>query len=484
MSMNNIVWSKKSYCWSQKVKMMKNMRIYFVGMLMAILLGYVTGCSKGEDQDGIDINGQGPMPDGDYYVAPWGNDTNSGSFEKPWATWQKAVTVAVPGDIIYIRNGVYKPSKFAYPGETPILDGSLLSPKDGWIQGMTIEYAQFLHFKGLTVRNMHQEGSGSQAMGIAAASCANLTFENITVHDIDGRGFNYWGGAWNEWDGADAPYKYDTTRWINCDAYNLCDALSSNPGNAADGWKCHNYQNNVLYWYGCRAWNYSDDGFDPSGSGVRIFDHCWAMSTDKYVEFGMEGNGFKTSATWASLWPDPPKENLVVTKNCIAAFCEGVGFYNGLEGDIYNNALYLNNASYRNYIGFESLNKQPYARTDAYFNNIAFGSTSKQDAMDPVYEVAIYRPSIYTESNNTWKATMKSDDWPGWEDSDSLNITIDDFMSVDPSELISPRQADGSLPEIKFLKPAKGSDLIDAGVDVGLSYKGSKPDIGAFEYDE
>lgn len=45
----------------------------------------------------------------------------------------------------------------------------------------------------------------------------------------------------------------------------------------------------------------------------------------------------------------------------------------------------------------------------------------------------------------------------------------------------APRQADGSLPEIDFLHLAKGSDLIDAGVETGLPFFGEAPDLGAFE---
>ena len=44
------------------------------------------------------------------------------------------------------------------------------------------------------------------------------------------------------------------------------------------------------------------------------------------------------------------------------------------------------------------------------------------------------------------------------------------------------RQADGSMPNLRFLKLATGSDLINAGVNVGLPYVGTAPDIGAFEY--
>jgi hypothetical protein len=46
---------------------------------------------------------------------------------------------------------------------------------------------------------------------------------------------------------------------------------------------------------------------------------------------------------------------------------------------------------------------------------------------------------------------------------------------------VGPRQPDGSLPAIDFLKLAPGSHLIDAGVDVGLPYNGPAPDLGWFE---
>jgi hypothetical protein len=37
------------------------------------------------------------------------------------------------------------------------------------------------------------------------------------------------------------------------------------------------------------------------------------------------------------------------------------------------------------------------------------------------------------------------------------------------------------LPDVDFLHLASGSDLIDGGVDVGLDFDGSAPDLGAFE---
>lgn len=60
-------------------------------------------------------------------------------------------------------------------------------------------------------------------------------------------------------------------------------------------------------------------------------------------------------------------------------------------------------------------------------------------------------------------------------------ITAEDSVSLDESQLMAPRQANGDLTEIDFLRLAPNSDAIDAGVDVGLPFEGAAPDLGAFE---
>jgi MYXO-CTERM domain-containing protein len=78
-----------------------------------------------------------------------------------------------------------------------------------------------------------------------------------------------------------------------------------------------------------------------------------------------------------------------------------------------------------------------------------------------------------------------------------LNITpkVSDFLSTtDPSvsgtgatietssPALGPRQADGSLPNVDFMKLAAGSQMIDKGTDVQLPFVGAAPDLGAYEY--
>ncbi|MCX6028766.1 MAG: hypothetical protein NT169_05630 [Chloroflexi bacterium] len=57
-----------------------------------------------------------------------------------------------------------------------------------------------------------------------------------------------------------------------------------------------------------------------------------------------------------------------------------------------------------------------------------------------------------------------------------------DFRSLAADLAAAPRQADGSLPPNDFARLVADSDLIDKGVDVGLPYFGSAPDLGAFEW--
>jgi hypothetical protein len=60
-------------------------------------------------------------------------------------------------------------------------------------------------------------------------------------------------------------------------------------------------------------------------------------------------------------------------------------------------------------------------------------------------------------------------------------ITSADFTSTDDAAAYGPRKSNGELPDIEYMHLADGSDLIDAGVDVGLAYSGDLPDLGCFE---
>ena len=470
-----------------------------------------------------------------YYVAPsGGSDSYSGTISQPWATWQKAFNTAIAGDTVYFRGGTWTPSiygylklwpedgigysgtaenpicYFNYPGETPILDCRNIAPEYGNINsGIDIIEAAYIKFKGLTIRNLYGRTNPILAVAIGATDCFNLTFENMTVHDISGRGYFYISGAWRTGENESAVSLWeneaDTLRFINCDAYNLCDSVSDDPGNASDGWWCAGYRDGYFSWYGCRAWHYTDDGIDSFGSQTRVIDNCWVMGTRKYIgvdiESGFEGNGMKMAGC---RYEPAEDEYKVIITNSIAAYCNlnetagtqgSVGFYinlySGANGNYQQNALLYNNTAYNCATGFQDLVIESEFTTSRenkfYRNNISAYGASSGYGYDPLYEVNIAYPSVYEESNNTWVATQLTGgaSWPGWTYNPAVTVTNSDFASVDSSQIRLPRKPDGSLPDITFLTLAKGSDLIDAGINVGLPYYGSGPDIGYSEvYDE
>jgi hypothetical protein len=63
-----------------------------------------------------------------------------------------------------------------------------------------------------------------------------------------------------------------------------------------------------------------------------------------------------------------------------------------------------------------------------------------------------------------------------------LSVSASGFVSLDPALAQAPRNADYSLPTNDFARLAAGSDLIDAGINVGLPFNGAAPDLGAYEY--
>ena len=336
---------------------------------------------------------------GRYYVATSGNDSNPGTFTQPWATWQKAFNEAKPGDTVYFRGGVYYSTSpnvinphawpkgighsgtaenpicyFGYPGEWPVLDCVLHcnSPNIEYNQAINLSYVEHIHFKDFEVRNVLQCDSVISG-GISATYSRNLTFEHIILHEIAQRGFYILGGAWlthyEDGDTDRKPYwdtPYDTTRFINCDVYNLMDSISAtgnpprwDPGNGADAWKTVHYRGNYISWTGCRAWNFSDDGWDPSSvnGAIRVWDNCWVMASNKYYDPGAswitERNGIKIAGTTKDMnWNPDPNINYAVVTNCLAVYCT-LGFVE-LDGDTRwrNNTLFYNNTAFRNGIGF------------------------------------------------------------------------------------------------------------------------------------
>ncbi len=426
---------------------------------------------------------------GSYYVAPWGDDNDDGSYEAPWATWSKAFTSTdvQPGDTVYFRGGVYSNTVgetgititrdgtetdtlkyWAYPGEKPILDCSnVTSASTNLNRGINAGSVDYVHFKGLTLRNVWTFDETDEAVGWSISG-SHTVIENCTVYNTHGRGFRT-GSASNE------------IHFINCDSYNHCDSLNTDdlPGNDGYGWFIENTSNPTgsVYLKGCRAWNCGDDGFSCYNIGYIEFDNCWSFKNGQ-LQGG--GHGFKLGFSPGTI-VNAILRRLV--KNCVATYNRHTGFNSNDNNDspvnymnLYNNIAYRNYdfsddfaSSARGFILYNTADSDAEELKRVLRNNISYGNTV--NAGDENIDV---NGSEYTHSNNTW-------DIP-------LTLTDADFVSLDTTGITAPRQADGSLPDNacynNFLKLSDASQAINRGIDVGLPYSGDAPDLGPFEWDD
>jgi hypothetical protein len=447
------------------------------------------GCDNGEC-DGEETCSTCPVDCGfcveeaDYYVSPDGDDTADGSIDHPWQTWGKAFQTAQAGDLVYFRDGVYFSASdnlggergfnsgtvddpirfFSYPGETPILDCSLHDTTGaGYNTGIAMWHVEHIHLRGLHVRNVLQGHVDVNAVGVALWDVGYVTLENMVVYNVEGEA------------NVVADY-YGIIRYINCDAYNLNDALRSAvppaPGTAGqNGAGFHQglhsdipgAEDAQLFYYGCRAWDFSDNGFAGTSVGYVEYDSCWAF--DGGLLYG-EGCGFKYASTYSG--DNNTLDHARLIKNCIGAMNGAYGFSPNNTGDEPLNGHYYNNFAYHNGYkftgrpwghGFVIMN---YGGTEPMPNEMYANNISYDNELGDVHS-----GNFYYHEYNSW-------DLP-------LGVSGEDFVSLDVSELRRRRKANGDLPNIDFGRLVADSYLVDKGRNVGLPFSGNAPELGCFE---
>jgi hypothetical protein len=422
----------------------------------------------------------------EYYVATTGSDSAAGTMAAPWATLQKAANTAVGGDTVWIRGGTYMittPANsgaginfsksgtatapinyFAYQGEVPKFDfTNLVISTTGYTMGFVVT-GSYLHFKGLEICCVPMNTSSNNGISVSG-SAAYDTFELLNMHNNNGNGIfvgNKSGGG---------------HLILNCDSHDNYDPNSSQgQGQNADGFGVH-YQTSgaTTIVRGCRAWWNSDDGYDLINQEVPVtVENSWAF-LNGYADYGNtnpaqgNGNGFKMGSSKTGI-------RHLVQQN-VAWKNKASGFYaNHSTG---GNTWY-NNTSFQNGTQYNMLASSFDSSGNVTGTIILTGSLAH-----------IMRNNIGFPNNNS---NMMGVDtmFNSWD----LNITPanSDFASVtDPSVnmkgmgiegmgAMGPRQADGSLPNIDFMRLSATSRMIDKGTDVMLPYVGAAPDLGAYEY--
>jgi hypothetical protein len=362
----------------------------------------------------------------DYYISPSGSDSNSGSSTLPWKTIQKAANLVNPGDTVYLKGGTYyQYTRFERGGSSS--SGVTFTTQNGEIAVLD---------GSLVAPNPPDPWAGRN--GVVAIYTNYLTFKNIEITKSAVQGIVLY-GSYNIFDhvtshdnylnGLGANGSYNT--FIYTKFYNNLGDSSENAGNV-DGFAFSTGSNNTVRY--SEAYNNSDDGFDFWQSKNNLIEYCishdngWGLNNTHG-----DGNGFKLGGNDGA--GGTAGGNNTVRNNVAYG-----NWFNGFDTNYGAGNLLYNNTGYLNYRGGVGGDFRTYSFSNTLKNNISYNN--RNDLENP-----------YISNNNTW----------------DLSISDPKFISTDSTSPL-------------FLRLQAASSVIDRGVNLGLPFNGTAPDLGAYEY--
>jgi hypothetical protein len=400
-------------------------------------------------------------PLAEIYVSTSGSDSNTGTLSSPFYSLSKAVSYAAAGTVIYMRGGTYNYTEtvnltavgtetnpiqiIPYENEKPVLNYSNWKPATETIRGAArgikvTMTAQYWYLKGLEICYAPDNGVKSEG--------GHITFEQCVFHH-NGDGGLQIGLNKDTYSSNPDPDHYAAYNYVkNCDAYRNADPATSYEN--ADGFSCKLYAGKGNYFFGCRAWENCDDGWDLYQTDYAIvIENCWAWHNGDPSQWGFssfngDGNGFKLGGD-STYCP-------VTMKNCVAFDCN----YGTTVAFAYNN------------------NTAPITLYNCLAFNSGYSYKLKQ-AGNILTNCVDFRCTRPAPKDISTSSVMTNDSWTL-----GLAASASDFASILTSDALASRQSDGSLP-LKFARLVNTSILINKGVNVGIPYLGSAPDLGAYE---
>lgn len=418
-----------------------------------------------------------------YYVAPDGDDsTADGSASSPFFELQKAVDLALPGDTIYMMPGTYPYSKrinISAAGEKlngkimliakdgrAVLDFSAMSVADA-NQGIRLT-GSYWHIYGIDICNAGDNGMLIERNKPTGGNYNDIKANTTQGHDNIIENCRFYRNADT---GLQMKNLAENNLVINCDSYYNADPDHGD----ADGYAVKISHGTGNYFYGCRAWANSDDGWDgfiKSAGGfpddiTTTLECCWAFENG-YLEDGSvsngNGNGFKMGS-------DQGRNNMVLNR-CVA--------YNNLNKGFDQNhntgSMILTNCSAYSTKDTSGKSRFTYRLDEPVAPGKQIVLTNCVAISDGI---ADRKKSAYAP-HSVIGTTVTTD----------LNTLPSDYVSVEGSALTAERNADGSLPDTDFMRIAPGNmRLIDAGTQyacfpgqshhtIGIEYEGEAPDLG------
>jgi|GEM_PF-844030 len=284
-----------------------------------------------------------------------------------------------------------------------------------------MEATSYFVIDGLEVKN-----AGNYGFQVYNAN--NNTFKNCYTHH---HGYDATWGSGIAFEGGGSGHLVQ-----NCkSAYGQAEGNAD--GFALDGGASATFEN-------CDAWHNADDGFDAWDGGVSTFTDCraWHNGHDENGTVTGNGNGFKLGGDTATGDGGHTLERCIAFKN---SGDSGRGF----DDNNADNAITFHNCTaWDNDVGWR-VNVQGVAHV--LRNCIEYQNTTAYDSM-----------ANADDQYNTWNLSINDPDWA------DVSLTND--------------SKEGPANESTFMTLNSTSSCIDAGTDVGLSYNGSDPDLGAIEY--
>ncbi len=411
------------------------------------------------------------------YVATDGNDTADGTISAPLATLPAAYKLVASGDTVYFRGGTYyitdsqvmgysepyacvfmlakagtaqkRTCFMGYPGERPVFDFSALQ-LDGQHRFAAFYLgADYLHLRNFDIVGVPVRITGhTQSECVSARKGSYCIVENIAMHDGMAIGYYQTEGSNN--------------LVLNCDAYNNYDSYSEGTyGGNVDGFGCHvtkeRFTGNVFR--NCRAWRNSDDGYDLINCFAPVeFDHCFAFyngyqpTADPYntttFQSAGDGNGLKAGGYGMSAsttkFPNPVPQHYI--HHCVAYKNKSNGIYSNHH--LAGNRWEYNSAGQNQRYNYSMVNRKSVDEVvdvDGY-NHILTNNVSWHDNGKHLTQCDMNSSTL---TNNSFGPT-------------SVAVGSSSFVSVNPSDLFAPRDAEGNLPDIYFMVGKQGSAIAEA----------------------
>lgn len=418
-----------------------------------------------------------------YYASPNGSG-NGLSYASSTSFASGVSKLQAPGDTLYLLGGTYEFSdKFSinkqgsaskriviagYPGEQVLLD---FHKVPYGTRGITIHAdALYIHIRDLAIA-----WSGKNNLYCEGSYCL---FERLDIYGSADTGCQMKKGGNNVILNVDSHDNFD---------YKTMSGSTANFGGNADGFADKQFTGAGNHYIGCRAWNNSDDGWDffqrVSNSNTVIENCICYVNGAPYYDMTQNPRALTTDKAWfdskvGTQMTDRYGNTITITLDKYPCQGNGNGFKMG--GQYTNhNILIHHSLAVGNYArGFDQNNNGGSMwvyNNSAYLNNYNYGFTT-------AYGTNYMRNNISLSGKNadSYKSqTVAANDHNSWNT--GFSCSASDFQTLDTSLILSPRQADGSLPDVAFMYLKPNSALIDAGVDVNLTYNGNAPDLGWYE---